>query len=100
MAEYVNALLKGSKENLETLVTARFQVPAGLTNGIHRVASVFKGTTAAFRQGSSSYLETPVEPPGVQIPAEVRPSRPRWLLPVILALAMILVIMLVVAGWS
>ena len=96
VAEYVNALLRGSKESLETLVTARFQVPAGLTNGIHRVVSEFKGTTTASRQGSSSYPETP----GARIPAEVGPSRPRWLLPVILALAVILVIMLVVAGWS
>ena len=28
------------------------------------------------------------------------PARPRWLLPVILTLAVILVIMLIMAGWS
>jgi len=33
-------------------------------------------------------------------PEEEQPTRPRWLLPVILTLAVILVIMLVVAAWS
>jgi hypothetical protein len=41
-----------------------------------------------------------VESPLVPTPDVIIPERPRWLLPVILTLAVILVIMLAVAGWS
>ncbi len=100
VAEYMNTLLRGSKENLETLITTRFPIPANLASGTHRVVGDFTGNTTAPPQRSISHLETPVEPSADQVPAEVKPSRPRWLLPVILSLAVILIIMLIVAGWS
>jgi CheY-like chemotaxis protein len=100
VAEYMNALLRGSKESLETLVTARFPVPASFTSGAYRVSGDFTGATTASHQGSTSFLETPVETPAARVPGEAESSRPRWLLPVILTLAVILVIMLAVAVWS
>ncbi len=100
VAEYTNTLLRGSKESLETLVTQRFPKPASAISGTHRVVGESKGTTAASPPGSIWHLETPMKPPAAQVLAEVEPSRPRWLLPVILVLAVILVIMLIVVGWS
>ncbi len=107
VAEYMNALLKGSREHLETLVSARFPVPSSLTSGTHRVlgdrASVLGDRTAmetASHHGSMSGLETSATAPLSQRPSMAGPARPRWLLPVILTLAVILVIMLIMAGWS
>ncbi|MDR3683964.1 MAG: serine/threonine-protein kinase, partial [Geothrix sp.] len=106
VAEYVSALYKGSRENLEQLVSARFPLPTSLTSGTHRVLGGLAG--ASHPHGSFSQQETVLRPAPEEVPAEVpeeipegaAPPRPRWLLPVILALAVILVIMLAVAGWS
>ena len=100
VAEYMNALLKGSREQLETLVSSRFPVPTSLTSGTHRVIGDFTGTLTATHRGTSSHQETAVESPLAPVPEMIASFRPRWLLPVILTLAVILVIMLVVAGWS
>ncbi|NWJ42281.1 MAG: protein kinase [Geothrix sp.] len=101
VAEYMNALLKGSREHLETLVSARFPTPSSLTSGTHRVLSERTSVeTASHHHGSMSGLETSAESPRPQAPAMTPPPRPRWLLPVILTLAVILVIMLIMAGWS
>ncbi len=100
VAEYMNTLLRGSRESLETLVTARFPIPVSLTSGTHRALGDFSGATTAIYQGSISQSETPVESLPAQVPAVVKPARPGWLLPVILVLAVILIIMLIVAGGS
>ncbi len=106
VAEYMQALLNGPKDRLETLVAERFPIPTNLTSGTHRmpgdlrVAGDLTDTTASAHRGSSSHLETGV---GLPLPPEsmaASAGRPGWLLPVILTLAVILVIMLVVAGWS
>ena len=111
VAEYMNTLLSGTREHLETLIAARFPVPANLTSGAHRLpsSSLSSGAhripgglsgTATTHQGLSPLAET-AEPPLLEsVPETVPFERPRWLLPVILALAVILVIMLAVAGWS
>jgi serine/threonine protein kinase len=99
VAEYMNTLLNGSRDHLEALVSTRFPLPASLTSGTHRVPGDLTGTTAAHRN-SLSRAETVVESPLVPAPDVIIPERPRWLLPVILTLAVILVIMLAVAGWS
>jgi len=101
VAEYMNALLKGTKEHLETLVSAKFPVPTSLTSGIHRVLGDPPGSlTATHHRGTSSNLVTSMDSAPMAEPEEEQPTRPRWLLPVILTLAVILVIMLVVAAWS
>lgn len=101
VAEYMNALLRGSRERLETLVSARFPTPTSLTSGTHRVLSERTSMeTASHHHGSMSGLETSMEASLPEAPRTASPARPRWLLPVILAMAVILVIMLVVAGWS
>ncbi len=101
VAEYMNALLKGTRETLEHLVSARFPAPASLTSGVHRIPSGDFGSSAtASSHGTSSKLETSTGAPLVPVPEDPPPARPPWLLPVILALAVILVIMLAVAGWS
>ena len=101
VAEYMNALLKGTKEHLETLVSAKFPVPTSLTSGIHRVLGDPPGSlTATHHRGTNSNLVTSMDSAPMAEPEEEQPTRPRWLLPVILTLAVILVIMLVVAAWS
>ena len=101
VAEYMNALLKGSREHLETLVAARFPAPSSLTSGTHRVLNERTNLeTASHHHGSMSGVETAAVAPLAQVAGEAAPVRPRWLLPVILTLAVILVIMLVMAGWS
>jgi len=101
VAEYMNALLKGSREHLETLVAARFPAPTSLTSGTHRVLNERTAMeTASHHHGSMSGVETAAVASLPQVAGEAAPARPRWLLPVILTLAVILVIMLVMAGWS
>ncbi|MBK9796628.1 MAG: protein kinase [Holophagaceae bacterium] len=101
VAEYMNALLKGTRETLEHLVSARFPAPASLTSGVHRIPSGdFTSSATASSHATSSKLETSTGTPLVPVPEDLATARPRWLLPVILALAVILVIMLAVAGWS
>ena len=99
VAEYMNALLRGSREHLESLVSSRFPMPTSLTSGTHRVSGDRFTSVTAVQHAPASQLETSA------VPAELTPgrpetSRPKWLLPVILTLAVILVIMLIVAGWS
>jgi len=101
VAEYMNALLKGTRETLEHLVAARFPAPASLTSGVHRIPSGdFTSSATASSHATSSKLETSTGEPLVPVPENLATARPPWLLPVILALAVILVIMLAVAGWS
>ncbi len=100
VAEYMNALLKGSREHLESLVSSRFPAPTSLTSGTHRVLGERTGTVTASHHGTMSGQETVAPSPLIQEPELIQPTRPRWLLPVILTLAVILVIMLVMAGWS
>lgn len=99
VAEYMNALLRGSREHLESLVTARFPPPANLTSGTHRNLSEWTGGLTA-AQAPVAAQETALGSPPLLDPAVSQAERPRWLLPVILALAVILVIMLVMAAWS
>ena len=99
VAEYMNTLLNGSRNLLEALITARFPAPASLTSGAHRQIRDLTGTTSVHRD-SSAWAEATVEPSPMQPPEVPAPVRPRWLLPVILTLAVILVIMLAIAGWS
>jgi len=101
VAEYMNALLKGSRERLETLVSARFPAPSSLTSGTHRVLNErIAMETASHHHGSLAGVETAAAPPLTQAAGGVAPTRPRWLLPVILTMAVILIIMLVMAAWS
>jgi hypothetical protein len=99
VAEYANTLLRGSKESLESLVATRFLLPASLTSEAHRAAGVPTGTQTTSVQGTPTHLDLPLEPAALA-PAETAPVRPRWLLPVILALALILASILSVAAWS
>ncbi len=99
VAEYMTALLRGSREHLESLVSSRFPVPTSLTSGTHRVSGDRFTSVTAAQHAPASQLETsavPAEP----APGSPETSRPKWLLPVIITLAVILVIMLIVAGWS
>ena len=73
---------------------------AGLTSGTHRVTGDAPGSLTATHRGTTSNLETALDSARTVAPREPASTRPRWLLPVILALAVILVIMLVVAAWS
>jgi serine/threonine protein kinase/CheY-like chemotaxis protein len=102
VAEYMSALLKGSHEDLEHLVSTRFPVPTGHTSGIYRTLGGLVGTNPHPRELAlqETVLRPVPEKTPEEIPEEVESLRPRWLLPVILTLAVILVIMLAVAGWS
>ncbi|GLH71675.1 hypothetical protein GETHLI_01770 [Geothrix limicola] len=107
VAEYVNTLLKGTREQLEALITAKFPAPTTLVSGTHRVMAMpapgtsgGNVTVTASHHATSSRLETKVERPPAPLPDMRAPARPRWLLPVILGMAVILIIMLIVATWS
>ncbi len=100
VAEYMQTLLNGSREHIENLVAARFPLPVSLTSGTHRIQPDQTGTTSPAHRANLSQVETCLEPLLPSALAEEAPIRPRWLLPVILTLAVILVIMLAVAGWS
>jgi hypothetical protein len=99
VAEYMTTLLSGSREDLEALVAARFPAPIAtpaLTSGAHRVGQPLGASSAGT-------TKAPVRDVVVELPPEVRieaPPRPRWLLPVILGLAVLIVGLLLIAGWS
>ncbi|HEX9009709.1 MAG TPA: protein kinase [Holophagaceae bacterium] len=98
VAEYMEALLVGPKERLEELLAARFPQVASLSSGSYRVPAGRSGettTTARTRTGTLPGLEPPPEGPI----AAPRP-RPRWLLPVILVLTVLLVTLLWIAARS
>ncbi len=100
VAEYMQTLLNGSRDHLENLMAARFPLPTSLTSGTHRNLADQTGTTSPAHRANLSQVETGLEPLLPPALDEEPPTRPRWLLPVILTLAVILVIMLAVAGWS
>ncbi len=99
VAEYMNTLLGGSRDQLEALVTARFPVPTSLTSGANRQMGDLTVALPA-RPAPPPRVASTEEMPSSPVPAEAPPLRPRWLLPVILTLAVILVIMLAVAHGS
>ncbi len=87
VAEYVDALLTGPADRLEALVAARFPQVASLSSGAHRVPPSGTGETATRVRDKTLPGLPPL--PAMGLPGEARP-RPRWLLPVILVLAVLL----------
>jgi serine/threonine protein kinase len=101
VAEYMQALLGDSREVLEHLVATRFPTPISLASGVHPVLGSFVEPEASgVREENTLALVPEPAPTSKPEPVPARPARPRWLLPLILTLAVILVIMLVVARWS
>ena len=100
VAEYMNTLLGGTREQLESLVTARFPVPTSLTSGSDRPLGELTVALPARPAAPSRAVSREEKSPRSPVLAVAAPLRPRWLLPVILTLAVILVIMLAVARWS
>jgi hypothetical protein len=75
-------------------------VPTSLTSGTHRVLGDHTSAATATHRGTQISAETATEPLLPAPPDDITTPRPRWLLPAILTLAVILVIMLIVAGQS
>ncbi len=98
VAEYMNTLLKGSRDGLETLVSARFPIPARAAEGTEEPPKEWTNTQVAQRSpgsGPVAILATPAASPA----AANLPQRPRWLLPAILTVALLLGLLLGVALW-
>lgn len=102
VAEYMQALLNGPLERLESLLATRFPRPAGTTSGMQQVLGLRTETAVrmAPAPGTGEVFEPVLEPMEALEPIEEMPSRPRWMLPVILGLAVILVVLLAIARWS
>ena len=100
VAEYMNALLNGTREDLEVLMAARFPVPAGSATGSHRVTGSQAGPAATPAGPSGIRVLEPQEQEPAPAPQEEERPRPRWLLPVILGLAAVLVALLLIARGS
>ena len=100
VAEYVNALLNGTPGDLETLVSVRFPMPTSPTGSAYRVTGDRTGPVTSTARLSGTAMEMPSEPEeDLQPPVGATP-RPRWLLPLILGLAILLVALLAIARWS
>lgn len=101
VAEYMQVLLNGPLERLESLLATRFSRPAGATSGMQipgpRTETAVRAAPAP---GGGEVFEPVPESLEALEPIEEMPSRPRWMLPVILGLAVILVILLAIARWS
>lgn len=100
VAEYVNALLSGTRDELETLVAARFPTPGSPNTGHHRMAEDHTGTMPLPARVPVTVKEAPPGPEASSQPPSEEIPRPRWLLPLILGLAALLVAMLAIARWS
>ena len=95
VADYLQALLNGTRADLQTLISQRFPVPAELVSGGHHTVGESSSAQAVLpRTGPLS-----AEPEAALPPQVSPPLRPRWLLPVILALGVLLAVLLVVARW-
>ena len=97
VAEYMEALLVGPQDRLEALLAARFPQVASLTSGSYRMPVGKTGETTTLRMGPGTH-------PGLEpLPEEISDAprqRPRWLLPAILALTVLLVVLIWVAARS
>ncbi|HJV22264.1 MAG TPA: protein kinase [Holophagaceae bacterium] len=103
VAEYIHALLTGTKEDVERVMHSRFPAPTlqltpRLNSGSH---PSLQETQAALPTGSGATVGNGAE----QAPLPERPERleppavkPIWLLPVILALLGLLILLIWVAG--
>jgi len=100
VAEYMQALLNGTPENLERLMASRFPSPTGFTSGTHRNLGLQIDTAVRKVPLPSEVSESAPEPLETIEPIQEAPPRPRWLLPAILGLAAILVALLAMARWS
>ena len=100
LAEYMNALLNGTRENLEILMASRFPPPASLASGTHRTLAGRVDTAPGRISGTQATLPALPEELEVPEPTVAVPPRPRWMLPVILGLAAVLVTLLAIARWS
>ena len=91
VAEYLQALLGGSREVLRTFVATRF--PALPSQAV---------APRSPSRGTPVLLPDPEPPPAEPEPAPLPPTfqRPRWLLPLILAIAAALAAVLTLAGSS
>ncbi len=87
VAEYVDALLTGPPDRLEALVADRFPQVASLSSGAHRMPTAGTGETATRVRDRTQPGLPPL--PTMGLPGDPRP-RPRWLLPAILLLAILL----------
>jgi len=99
VAEYMNALLNGAPEDLKILVADRFPPPARLASGTYRTLAGRLETDPGTTPVAITIPEHDLEYLKEQEPATTT-SRPRWLLPVILGIAAVLVTLLVIARWS
>ena len=97
VAEYMDALLMGPKDRLEVLLAARFPQVASLTSGSYRMAGGKSGETTTMRMHPGTLPGLAGAPE--EAPAVPR-SRPRWLLPAILALTVLVVVLLWIAARS
>jgi len=95
VADYVQVLLNGTRVQLQTLLAARFPVPSSPASGSHRALGEGSGPQSALPGVS-------VVPPQESAPQAPAPAalRPRWLLPLILALATLLVILMAMGRWA
>ncbi|WP_257309837.1 protein kinase domain-containing protein [Geothrix fuzhouensis] len=100
VAEYMHVLLNGTPENLEHLMASRFPPPTGLTSGTHRNLAFQTETAIRKAPLPSEVLESTLESLEPIEPLPDAAPRPRWLLPVILGLAALLVALLAIARWS
>jgi serine/threonine protein kinase/CheY-like chemotaxis protein len=96
VADYLQVLLKGTREELQTLIAQRFPVPADPASGGHRIVGEGSNAPAALPRSEPLPPEPEADRPTQADP----PLRPRWLLPVILALGVLLGVLLAVARWS
>ncbi|WP_257304862.1 protein kinase domain-containing protein [Geothrix campi] len=100
VAEYMQALLNGPLDHLESLMASRFPPPNGFTSGTHRNLALQTETVVRKAPLSGDGSESGLEALETIEPIEEIPSRPRWMLPAILGLAALLVLLLVIARWS
>ena len=100
VAEYMQALLNGPLDHLESLMASRFPPPNGFTSGSHRNLALQTETVVRKAPLSGDGSESGLEALETIEPIEEIPSRPRWMLPAILGLAALLVLLLVIARWS
>ncbi|WP_052571596.1 protein kinase domain-containing protein [Geothrix fermentans] len=100
VAEYMQALLHATPENLDHLVATKFPPPTTFSSGAHRNLGLPADTLIRTAPAPQEALEHPEEALDPIEPLPDTAPRPRWMLPAILGLAAVLVALLVIARWS
>lgn len=104
VAEYVNALLKGTKDQVEEVLAARFAIRSIPTPATPWMAEPPSGEQVKSQMEDQPTAAMPKKPIPIPIPLPemetMEPGRPAWLIPSIIAVILLLIFLFIIYGMA